>query len=337
MVIKDRVLLVVFICYSFLTIGQAGGLNTTQYFNTPLLFNPAETGHYDGKYRASALYGDQWQVWSTIYGSYEHKFQNKAGHSFDLGVGVFQDGARSKSTGGELALAGRFKLNETNFLTIAANPSFFQVTNSDLNDLTQVDDYDPTTGTYNTNSLGREGFENLNSPQGLSLDAGVLWSGDMNGTKIHTGLFVGNIISPDLSFLPSATTTSKASMKIGVNGGAEFPLTPEILFVPRFMLENKLDTRETKYNAGMIGKYLVNDGGPVTALNFGPLMKTAGDISNVSVLGGVEFGSLALNISYDFNISPQAYGSANGFEFSLIYIGKAKPVTICTRKVCPRF
>ena len=73
------------------------------------------------------------------------------------------------------------------------------------------------------------------------------------------------------------------------------------------------------------------------ALNFGPLMKTAGDISNVSVLGGVEFGSLALNISYDFNISPQAYGSANGFEFSLIYIGKAKPVTICTRKVCPRF
>ena len=40
MVIKDRVLLVVF--FAAVTIGQAGGLNTTQCL-TPLLFNPAET------------------------------------------------------------------------------------------------------------------------------------------------------------------------------------------------------------------------------------------------------------------------------------------------------
>ncbi len=64
----------------------------------------------------------------------------------------------------------------------------------------------------------------------------------MNGTKIHTGVFVGNIISPDLSQL-ATSSASKASMKIGVNGGADFPLTDEMHIEPKFMIENKLDTK----------------------------------------------------------------------------------------------
>ena len=335
MVIKNRLLiLMMFFSFSLVVLGQAGGINTTQYYNTPLLYNPAETGHYDGKFRASALYGDQWAVWQTIYGSYEHKFKNKSGHSFDLGVGVFQDGARAKSTGGELSLAGRFKIGEGQFLTIAANPSYFQVVSADLNDLTQVDQYNPSVGDYS--GAASEIFNTNNRPAGLNLDAGILWAGDMNGTKIHTGVFVGNIISPDLSQL-ATSSASKASMKIGVNGGADFPLTDEMHIEPKFMIENKLDTRETKYNFASIFKYIVPGGGTVSAFNFGPLMKTAGDISNVSFLGGVEFGNLALNISYDYGLNATVNGAANGFEFSLIYIGKAKPMSICARKVCPRF
>ncbi len=104
-----------FFSFSLVVFGQAGGINTTQYYNTPLLYNPAETGHYDGKFRASALYGDQWAVWQTIYGSYEHKFKKQIWSLFRLGCRCFQDGARAKSTGGELSLAGRFKIGEGSF------------------------------------------------------------------------------------------------------------------------------------------------------------------------------------------------------------------------------
>lgn len=310
-------------------------LNFTQYINAPLLYNPASNGDFDGTCRATGLFSEQWRTWQTITASYEHKLPiGSAGTSFlNVGGAVYQDMFSISNTNFRGAVSIQHKFNNHEII-VGAQPIFNMIKSQDLTTKNQPVDYDPTTGTFaGTGTLDPSITAAGINENYFNLNAGVLWNGDFSGMKVKGGTYMANILQPNISYIGDQ---AKLSMKLGVHGSAELAMTSEMDLMPLFLIENKLSSKETKINMGSLIRYKTT-AKTVKHIVFGPLVKTAGNITNVSLYGGMNFGKLDVNASFDFNGSPSQLAGANGFELSLIYTCKAKVFSECYRKVCPRF
>ena len=72
---KRLIFILFIIAIGFTATGQ--GIHFSQWYETPLLLNPANAGSYFGDYRANVNYRNQW---ATVGNSYKTIFA-----SFDLG------------------------------------------------------------------------------------------------------------------------------------------------------------------------------------------------------------------------------------------------------------
>lgn len=339
MVLRNKILaLLVFAFTAQITFGQISELNLSQFFNAPLLYNPAEAGNFDGKCRSTALYGDQWGTWNTMTASYEYKFGKKQNH-FNLGLGVFQDQTRLGDQNIGTAISGRltlaYEMNWADKKLIIAGQPVFSMANLDLGGLTQPDAFNPATGIYDNPTT--ETFANP-SVQVPNANVGVSYSQDLAGTKIHGGLYLANVIRGDLANISFIDDTAYLPRKFGFNGSADFHLSGPFHMEPQFLLERKIGTQETKLNVAIVGRYETGSTKSFSAARAGVLAKTAFDINNVSAFVGLEYQeNVFFNVSYDFNASPRTISDVNGIELSLIYICKNKVKVQKIRKVCPRF
>lgn len=324
---------------------MAQDIHLSQFFNTPLLRNPALAGLFNGDIRFQAVYRNQWQSTGYPYQtnalSGEYKFAVGSGDDFmTFGTSIFYD------------QAGVMKLKTLQLMpAINFHKSLSGVKNSYLSggfmagfvnrqfdgkNLTFDNQY--TGGRFDPGAASGENFTGLT--KGFAdVALGLSFNSDLgeNGSY-YLGSSLWHFNTPSYSFLSDEI---QLAAKWQFNGGLRTWLNEDLRL-----------TLEANYSHQ--GAYNHTIAGGMVQYFFSDALMAESDIAELSLGGGlyvrakdaiIPYAQLSYNhfdvgISYDVNTSPLKAASQGrgGFEFSISYRGFTKsPGSTISNMRCPRF
>lgn len=329
-----RLLLIIILGLS-ITITNAQDIHFSQYFNTPLITNPAFTGVFGGDQRAMLIYRNQWSSVATPYktfgGSFDMRAIDKRNGNFSLGtgIGIYKDVAGDTDFGITNvvgSISGIIQLNDKQHFTVGVQGGFEQ---RSINNTALIWDnqYDGTG--YNPNLSSQE---NTNYGQGVSngdLNVGLGWiyseskksivANDVFALKL--GAVYQHLTQQSLDY---GGAPDKLYSKFSFHGESNISVkSSNISFRPSFIYQKQGPSQEIlagsliRYTFGHDSQYtgLMNQ----TALFFG-IHARIGDAFIPSI--GYEIANWKITASYDANVSGLSTVSNGfgGFEISLIFI-----------------
>ncbi|HIA07042.1 MAG TPA: type IX secretion system membrane protein PorP/SprF [Flavobacteriales bacterium] len=317
---------------------NAQDIHFSQFWMTPLLLNPGGTGAFQGDLRAVTGYKDQWRSIANPYQTFflssdMHILKNKWDNSY-LGVGltVFNDVAgemKMGTTSANLSVAGHVFMGNKNHLSVGLQGGFGQQ-RIDGTALTWGSQYDQSmTGYYNPDASLGETLSRENFTYG-DFSAGILWNygssknevNQSKGVKFQAGVALHHVGQPAYSFydLPDESL----NMKIIAHANSSFStansnlkIEPSIIHVQQGVLSETL--------FGTMLRYQIKENSKYTGLSKGAAFSFGGhyrlqDAFIATVM--LEYTSIAVGVSYDFNISALRTVSSGrgGIEFTLRFI-----------------
>ncbi|PCH92368.1 MAG: hypothetical protein COB85_08240 [Bacteroidetes bacterium] len=331
---KMRVERILFVCLITVstTFVQAQDMHFSQYFQTPLLTNPANTGVFNGDVRASLNYRNQWANLSpfTTYGlSFDMGLLKKKMKDKYIGAGlaIFRDIAgdsKLSTTVVNLSISSVITVNEHNDISAGIQGGFAQKSLGGSN-FEWGSQYDGSGYNSSVNSNESSTYEDYTYGD---FSAGIKWVYSKNTSdnvvasdrfNISLGFSVLHINAPkqefDLEKLHREFVTD-GGMYIGLTGSS-FSLIPSIIYMQQGPLK--------EINAGLLIRYAIREETKYTGL----LKETAfffgayyrfGDAVVPTIM--FEVANYAIGLSYDINVSglKDATNSQGGFEISLRFI-----------------
>jgi type IX secretion system PorP/SprF family membrane protein len=301
----------------------------TQYYVHTSWLNPALTGLFDGDYRVSAIYRNQWgnvaSPFSTIGASAELVTNN----NINLGLNVISqkagDGGYSYTTAyGNFNYTGvRFGTGEYQRIAMAIQGGFIQ-RRFNPSKLVFSDQWNPVTGQT------RPTAETFNKTSSISFDAGAgfLYYDATPGKKanVFAGLFASHITRPENEFIQN----EKMPIRYTAHAGVRLTLSETVSLTPNAMYLTQGSAQEK-----MLGLYaqLRAAAGTDVLLGVNYRFKDA-----IAAHAGFTYNNLVLSVSYDINTSElgKMVSGANSFEVSISYTGRKKVKTPEVEFVCPR-
>lgn len=321
------------LCYSLV---QGQDIHFSQFYNSPLTLNPANTGSFDGDYRFAGNYRNQWNAVTIPFATLSMTGDmNTAFGVKGLGLGaVFShdNTGDSKFTTTVLNLGGsyRFDLGKDRFFTIGAQSG---VTNKTLS-------YDELTfdAQYNGFSFqqglpSRENFS-TNRQTFFNLHSGVRYEQKFDErNRFNLGLGLFNITKPTESYFNNQAI--ELDRRFVADASYQFDVSSEIDLIPTMFL--MVQGAYFEYIVGAKGKYILSEAvGAKQAAYIGLFFRTkdAGFITAEYDYNNWHFG-----LSYDINLSTlrQASNGRGGIEFSAIYILKQLKMNSEKFKKCPDY
>ena len=302
----------------------AQDLHFSQFYASPLTLNPANTGWYNGDFRISGNYRQQWKAidakpFSTYALGVEKQFaqylnfysvgvqllsdesgyvglkvhkalisasyaRNINGHSISLGV---QGGAVYKTTN-----IGRYTYDEQ--FDLGGNKVF----NPDL----------PTSETSQDPILYP------------LFHAGLLWSKTFNGKfSPEVGVAFFNLNAPKETFYGTSAQNTQLPLRTSFSVGGDFTISPIFIIQPTILYMIQRQGKEFLFGGNLV----------YTAFEcikpFAGTFIRYGGYTNFDASAwviGARYGQWRGGVSYDFNISSlrKATGARGAFEVSLVYI-----------------
>ena len=337
------VLWIIFIFFYGRVTGQS--MHFSQYYNAPLLLNPANTALMpDNDYRAGINYRNQWAVipvpYNTFSGFTDFKIggnKNNETHNNWLGIGLafFND----KAGAGNLALnemqgsiAYHLQLNSFTMLSLGISGAYVErsVNYDNLTFDTQWDGY-----TFNTHMANGEKTGIIKTNY-YSIGTGVnfAWFPNEN-VYIKLGGSLLNVNKPTESFYHS-------NNQVGYRPVGDLDLLfrtgPSLIINPSIYFTTQAGATELVY--GSLFRTLLGENS-----NHLPTQLILGLYNrwNDAIIGtaGFQVAQVQFMMSYDFTVSTLApYNGAYGaLEFSLIYQGLYNKNNKGLKKMysCPRF
>lgn len=330
-------------CVALVSVSNAQDIHFSQFFASPLTLNPALTGKFDGSFRISGNFRDQWPAYNNVYVTKTTSFdfgilKNRLSEMDQMGVGLL--GATDNAASGTLitntvglSLSFHKGLDENGFHQIGAG---FQTsyTNKrlDITKLLFTDQLTPLGFTGVTNEIFSNKQVNVSY---VDINAGVLYNGSTNGyNNFYIGASMYHINRPKETFkggehLVSARTTIQAGSKIPV--GSYNSLHFSTIFATQAKTRNIVFGGAFCLNANQNGSNPTN-------IYFGAWARFNSINDAIIPYIGLEFGPIHIGYSYDINVSSlkTATNSVGGNEVSLIF--KKKPIDPNSKKLnCPRF
>lgn len=343
-------LLFSFFCTTILVLSitnilKAQDIHFSQFNNSPLTLNPANTGAFNGSVRAIINYKDQWGKVTTPFKTYGFScdgglFRNKWQNGYlGIGISIFNDAAgdaKMQQTQANLSVSCVRRLNKYNNLTAGIQGGFAQKS-ANLTNMTWGSQYngmayDPS---LPANEIAPEAF----SYQDYS--AGILWSygkGEMYSTandhfSANIGLSMFHINKPHQTFIgQSDLMYSKiilhGSSVIGIKN-TNISICPAIYSAFQGKSKEVLFGTLLKYNLKNASHYTGFVKG--SALYFGGFYRYA---DAIVVEAQLEIHDWLLGVSYDVNTSSLTTASDGfgGLEISLKYIFPFGPGSISSNK-----
>lgn len=321
-----------------ITSGMAQDIHFSQFYNTPILMNPAFTGFFDGNYRFAALYRNQWASvtvpYQTINATAELSIPTGMEQANVFGIGLEMNadkaGDASLSTdqvGISLAYNEALNLDKTSYLGVGLLGGF-GTTYFDENKLI-FDDEQLISGIQT---------DNIASDNSLFLDgsAGMAYNYMPDKDKNFTlGAAIYHINQPVETFFDNSTT--QIDRKFVFYGGATIPLPNNLSLFPRLMYVAQGKNKEI--NAGTFVRFsFVNslDNGGVYSLYLGAWYR----VNDAAIIvTRFDVGPLSLGFSYDLNVSSLIHASAaqGGPEISIMYTGFYTKDHSKRKLYCPKF
>ncbi len=346
MIKKYTLLLIVFSAFFV----KAQDIHYTQFYNAPLVTNPALTGLTKGAYRVGIIYRNQWfsgvssgffnspyqtpsvfadvpiRIKNDILGVGAYFLYDKAGagslttYQAELSVSYIKslgrDGNHQLSAGLQAGYSqAQYNLSSAQFASQFTGNEF----NANLNP--------------NINMTPNKGYLNLN--------AGLLYYGKFTDKiSMYIGGSLANTTTPKVN-LTNGATTKNLPMKWTASGGLDFGLGSRYHLLPSalFMRQSTAD----QLNAGLGFGIDISDKTNITLGVYDRVNNiTSRLVASDAVIAyaGFEFAGFKLGASYDFTTSywKNAKPAVGALEISLMYIGKRK-ADLTERRIlfCPRF
>ncbi len=304
---------------------KAQDIHFSQFFETPLLRNPALAGIFSGDIRFQAVYRNQWNSVTVPYQTTslngEYRTGIGAGNDYiTLGGQILYDkaGSTALTTTQVLPVLNYSKSlsDEKNmYLSLGGMAGIVQ-RRIDRSKITTNSQYDGV----GYNSALADG-ENFNIASYTYFDASVGMSfnsqlGESETNNIFIGAALHHFVKPKkLNFLNSGN--GEVLPKFVLSTGIRFDMTEGSYFTIQG------DYAKQGVNTEIIGGALYawklgNNEDPKYVFNAGAFVRWGDAVVPVAKL---EFRPLSVSLSYDVNISAlkAASNGRGGFEFSLIY------------------
>jgi type IX secretion system PorP/SprF family membrane protein len=305
----------------------------TQYYVYPSWLNPALTGAFDGQYRLSGIYRNQWGNVSAPFSTSGLSAEFTTGNNLNLGGSILNqtagEGGYSYTTAyANFAYTGvKFGAMETGRLVFGIQAGLIQ-RKFDRNKLTFGDQWNPITG-YNPGTTSADMLRRT-SAGSFDAAAGVVYFDAAPGKKanVFAGLSISHITKPQDDF--ASDDGSVIPMRYTAHGGVRIKLSDNFSLTPN-LLYLKQGTAEEK----MVGAYASYSSSPELDLMIGANYRLK---DMISPFIGFTFKNMVLGASYDINTSDlgKMVNGSNSFEISLSFIGRKDAKTPEVDFVCPR-
>lgn len=305
----------------------------SQFYASPLNFNPASVGLHNGIFRVTA---NARQQFGDFSGS-DNSFKNFVG-SFDVPIKSFGIGAIVKGeTKGlfttvvaDMAIGYNFKIGKKKYNNLAIGVQ---------GGVTQMN--------FNTDKAIFGDPEQIANPNILNPDlhAGLFYYNSNIKAKMNPffGASVYRIIEhTNSNFTGSTNNSIVLGRKINAFAGVQINTSKKFDFVPHVFAINEFDNIEL--SPGIFSHYFLRDDD--ASLMIGVQARIGQTIANTQVTEikaiipqvGFQYRDFMFGFSYDFNtsrLSNAINGGNDGFELSLIYI-KRKNIKLKEDFICPR-
>jgi type IX secretion system PorP/SprF family membrane protein len=305
----------------------------SQYYVYPAWVNPALTGIFDGSYRVSGIYRNQWGNVSSPFSTPGVSFDFAGNKSLNYGGSLLTQkagsGGYTYSTAYANAAYTGLKFGKLGFQRLVFGMQAGMVQRKfNISKLTFGDQWNPVTGFNSTTPTA----EVLRNPNNISFDmgAGLLYFDAEPGKKqnLYVGYAVSHLTRPDDKFGAYGTAkmpmrhTIHAGMRINLN--EQFSITPNILYLKQGTASEKM--------LGAYGKYKMNE---TNDFMFGANVRLKDAISSFV---GFTFNNMLVSAAYDINTSDlgKLVKGTNSFEISLTIIGRKSTKTPEVEFICPR-
>lgn len=312
-----QILLLLFLCISAMV--KAQDIHFSQMSTAPLYMNPASTGFFNGDYRWTAIYRNQWASvtipYNTLSTSADFNFMQKA-NLVGLGIVAFTDRAGdSRFTTNMFAVSLAYDKaldkKQTTFINMAIQVGY---TNSyiDYTHLSFDENYlgAPLTETFTTNSYG---YFDAN----IGFAAYYLPRKDLNFDIGFSGHHLNN---PVQTFVDDYTAV--IPKKYIANLGATLPIGRMAAIYPKIIYSIQKPHQELVIG-GLVRIKTQKTTGQVKSFYLGGLNRWN---DAIILVAKVEINRFTYNFVYDINYSSlvQASYAQGGPEIAIMYIGDFK-------------
>ncbi|MDN5200352.1 PorP/SprF family type IX secretion system membrane protein [Fulvivirgaceae bacterium BMA10] len=291
----------------------------SQFYNAPLILNPALTGIAFGNIRIMTNYRnhlasiDPFQTYSV--GIDMSLFEKNEGGSF-AGIGLVATndlaGSVQKNLRAMFSLAYHKSIgsNKNNYLAIGFQGGIDQ-TDLNFTNLTTQSQWVPGSGVDRSLSNG----ELISGDNQLLMDfqAGLLWYSFLNnGSTIFAGVSAFHLTEPNKSF---TGIESKLSRRYVVHAGSRLSMSPNFNLVPNvvFMRQGSVNI----IHSGVAFEYDKSVNNDYQVFSIGAWLRNT---DAVIMSAGLEYKRFSFGLSYDLIISNLSeVTQKGGFEISLAF------------------
>ncbi|MBV7533414.1 PorP/SprF family type IX secretion system membrane protein [Chitinophaga sp. sic0106] len=322
----------------------AQDIHLSQFYETPILRNPALIGIFNGDVRVQAVYRNQWNQVTIPYqtGSLSGEIKFPVGNANDYvttGLQLTYDRAgtsRLQSTQILPAINYHKSLNadKASFLSLGFMGGFvqrqFDPANMTFDNQYTGGRFDPSMATGEEGKLALRGYSYLDAGVGLSYNSVI-----REEVNYYIGVGYFHFNSPKVSFYNDKSIM--LNPKITFNAGISIPLEERVKLVAEY---NQLHQGSySEYIGGAMLRYALMDQGLESTKGiYGGLFLRWNDALIPTVK--LDMDKYELGMSYDANISQlrTASQSFGGFEISLVFKGFLNSRNSTLESVnCPRF
>lgn len=318
----------------------AQDLHFSQFFNTPLTTNPANTGFIpDADYRLGAQYRNQWSSimavpykTTTIFADAQ-LFRDKLENGW-LGIGgvllhdeVGSGTLQSTKIYGSVAyhqMLGNSSLVSAGFNVGWANK---RIDNSKLKFPDQFD------GKFFDNTLPTSVVLATNNVSYVDMQAGLNYAYfPQENVYINAGYSIQHVNRPKETFFNDNTNNGRIPMRHIAFLNAILKVNDRLIINPNSYFTTQ--AKATELMIGMNGNYNLSEFGEKQLI--GGLYYRLGDA--ISPMAGFQLGTLQFTFSYDVTLSSlnKFNGYKGAMEFSLVKKG-FYPDNVDRQSLCPKF
>ncbi len=318
---------------------QAQDPRFSQFYNSPWNLSPAMTGVFNGQWRLTGNFRDQWNSflspdpYRTFGAAFDMRLPVGRSDYFAVGIGALHDEAGTaqfKQNRGHIGgsfikqLSGGPRAAASHFISAGAQMGLGQ-NSMDWRGLWFSNQFDASSETPNTTLDSHEQTQNGATGTYLDFNAGLAWYAlFQNEGYIVAGASLNHLNNPQISFLDDGSVTLPTRWLVHAAG--QLPLNDNFYLLPAFQIMGQGAALEA--DPGLSVRYTNHDRNEL-ALRAGifPRITKKLDkgmhIDALAVLAMVELNRLSVGLSYDVTTSvlTQANNSRGAVELSIQYFG----------------